>query len=414
MNRPCRAYTLIELLVVVVILVTLVAITLPLAKKVLDDSYTREASRQLNGWLAMAKINAVRTGRPWGLYMECEPPVGLTRAGTTLRQVTKVYLAEVQPPYAGSTLGARAEIYKPNPNSNQRELVPVILVGNASQIDTNGELRFWYALVEEGETILVRFDYKGEWYRCQRGDSTNPTPPAFSDPTKFYYVGTLNGLGYPIPPGFNDPMVAYATARPYQILRSPRRVGNPLELTGGTCVDLAYCGIGPVSNGVNATGNGFPPDGGVATPADVFALQVMFTAGGGVEGIYVNTLPCSPQGSVHFLIGKVEKVNPPLGPNADHATNTNMFDSAKSNLADPTSLWVSISRSTGVVTTSDNMPPPIDAASLSASNVTVFPMEAAPPAGRQQSLNPTNATHRGIYIEHCREMALGREQMGGL
>ena len=52
------AFTLIELLVVVVIMLTLVAISLPLAKKILEDSHTREASRQLNGYFAMAKINA--------------------------------------------------------------------------------------------------------------------------------------------------------------------------------------------------------------------------------------------------------------------------------------------------------------------------------------------------------------------
>ncbi len=409
MHKQRSAYTLIELLVVVVILVTLVAITLPLARKVLDDSYTREASRQLNGWFAMAKIHAVRTGRPSGLYMECEPPVGLTRAGTRLRQVTKVYLAEVQPPYAGSTLSARAKIYDPSYNNGQREFIPVT-DWTTNQQDGN-EITYLQTLIEPGETFFVRFEYKGEWYRCLRGVSTNTTYP---NPSKFYYLSTLNGFGYPIPPGYNDSATVKVMSRPFQILRGPRRVGNPLELTSGTCIDLAYCGIGPTGNGINATGNGFPPDGGVATPADVFALQVMFTAAGGVEGIYVNTSLSSPQGSVHFLVGRVQKVNPPLGANADHLTNTNMFDPEKSNLADPTSLWVSISRSTGVVTTSDNMPPPVDAASLSASNVTIFPNEAAPPAGRQQNLNPTNANHRAIFLGHCREMAVGREQMGGL
>jgi hypothetical protein len=262
---------------------------------------------------------------------------------------------------------------------------------------------YWRELVFPGEPILVRFDFKGEWYRCMRGAATNPAP--YTDPTKFYYLGTLNGLGYPIPPGFNDTAVNFLVARPYQILRGPRRVGNPLELTGGACIDLAYCGVGPA-------GSGFPPDSGTAV-ANVQALTVMFTSAGGVEGIYVNNSPSTPQGTVHLLVGKVQKVNAPLAATpADPQFGMNMFDPENSNLADPTSLWVSISRSTGTVTTSENLPPSLGTGSM-APNLTYQYYNPTTSMNQTVTLNTGTAADRSTYLGLCRQIAIGRKQMGG-
>src|SRR5919205_400127 len=73
MIRPCQpnksrgGYTLMGVFVVIIIMITLVAITLPVAKKVMEEGHVREASRQLNTYFAMAKARAVQTGRPCGL-----------------------------------------------------------------------------------------------------------------------------------------------------------------------------------------------------------------------------------------------------------------------------------------------------------------------------------------------------------
>ena len=415
MNTKRRAFTLIELLVVVTILVSLIAITLPLAKKLIDDSYTREASRQLNAYFAMAKIQAVRTGRPWGLYLQCDLPLGLPTT-SPLRQVTKVYLAEVQPPYAGSTIGAKAEIYITNAMTGERQFVPVILdsMGNSVR-DTNGEVVYLKQLIEEGEQFVVRFDYKGEWYRCQRGDTTNPNPAAWNNADNFYYIGTLNDLGYPVPPGFGDNTLSYAASRTFQILRGPRRVGNPLELTSGCCIDVAYCGVGPSDSGVNAPATSSNGTGFQATTAAVQALTVMFTAAGGVEGIYVNTTPMEVQGTVHFLVGRVQKINSPQGTPADAQAQAqygiNMFDPESSNLADPTSLWVSVSRSTGTVTTSDNLPPSLVSGSTAPNLSYQYYL-----AGTSQTatVNTGNAAQRTNYVGYCRLLAASRDQKGGL
>src|SRR6059058_1838879 len=74
-----RAFTLAEMLIVVTIMIMLVAAALPVAKKVMDGSQTREASRQLNAYFAMARVRALQTGRPCGVYFPFpQPPLGVS------------------------------------------------------------------------------------------------------------------------------------------------------------------------------------------------------------------------------------------------------------------------------------------------------------------------------------------------
>jgi hypothetical protein len=305
--------------------------------------------------------------------------VGFTAATTTVRQVTQLYLAEVQPPYAGGTTVARAEIYN---KGNGNEFVPV----NAAGIEDTTEVGYLTDLIVDGETFLVRFDYKGEWYQCQRSGNQFLYKGTAANPG----AGTLNGLGYPLPPGCNDTSINYVKAKPFQILRGPRRVGNPLELTSGACIDLAYSGIGLSGASKAATGintdpvsAGFPVSSGTQ-PTDVKILTFLFTPAGGVEGVYVNTSFCSPQGTVHLLVGRVDKVDNPAG-TSQHASGLNFYDPEHSNLADGTSLWVSIGRTSGTVTTSENLP----------------------------DSSWTAWANRTGYIAAARQIATGREQMGG-
>ena len=71
-----RGYTLVELLVVVMIVLILIAAALPVAKNVMESNRTREASRQLNTHLAMARAYASRNNRPFGLWMEMDAAIG--------------------------------------------------------------------------------------------------------------------------------------------------------------------------------------------------------------------------------------------------------------------------------------------------------------------------------------------------
>lgn len=438
-TRPPRtrrsAYTLIELLVVVVIIVTLVAISLPLARKVLDDSRVREASRQLNGYLTMAKTRSVQMGRPCGVYFQCDPPVGDTSSG--LRQVTRMYLAEVPPPYIGSTLIARAKIYdrnyspstlSPRPPPALPLFVPVQLTDPT--LPDAGELAILYTLIEPGEQFFVRFDYKGEWYRILRGSTAAAAP--YNMPANFYLVGALNGATSPLPPGYYDVLtsagpqapVVVTPGQPFQILRQPRRIGQPLELSGGTCIDLMYCGMGTAGAGRPIVGGtaqqmpiwgGFPADNIVSPqqqPAALQSLTIMFSPGGGMDGIYVNNLPCSPTGTVHLLIGKVDKVNPPLADadTTDPKYDKNMFDPQFSNLSDPNAVWVSIGRTNATINTSENVPPILTGGTLPNMTYSYIDQNGT---SQSQTLNTNQAIDKATYVEMCRIIAAGHTQMGG-
>lgn len=91
----------------------------------------------------------------------------------------------------------------------------------------------------------------------------------------------------------------------------------------------------------------------------------MFTPGGGVDSVFLNNWFFAPSTTVHFLVGRADKVNAPLGTSSTSPTQLNMYDPTASNLSDPQSVWVSIARSTGNVVTSDNFPPPVSAATSS-------------------------------------------------
>jgi prepilin-type N-terminal cleavage/methylation domain-containing protein len=369
-------YTLTEMLVVIFILSIVVVAALPVAKRVMDDTRSTESARQLSAQAALAKTMAGRNNRPFGLWLEYEVPAG---APLGVKQCTQIYLAEVQPPYAGSTLNSRAKVVQ---NGTDYELGFFDTNGNA---DTTVEPVYLANLVDDGDEFLVRFDYRGVWFLFQRVGNR--------------FILQTSAASTLYPPGFNSPTAA---AKPFQVLRMPRRVGKPLVMTGGTCIDVQYCGMGP-------SGSFHYP----TTAAN--RLIVLFAPDGSIDGMFIDNTRVPVTGTLHFLIGQTDKINAPFGGNADHPTGMNLFDVTTSNLMDPNSFWVSIGRLNGSVTSTDNLPPPLDPATLSPTSVTVFPSEAAIPAGRQQTLNPTvaPAATLGVMLLHSRENATTREQRGG-
>ena len=293
-------YTLVELLVVMIIMVILVATALPLVKRVMDNDRVREGSRSLSAYINMVKTRATQTGRPCGLLFVLQTPLGASAASATVapnppqyvRQCTQLFLVEVPPPYQGSTLDARARIRQsltippPPPGTPPvYEFYPLYYNSTAMmpgyEPDTS-ELQYLYTLIAPGEQFLVRFEHKGAWYVCQRGNSlTLPFP--YDDDLKFiytgntapssvqkYWVGGTAVSDLPLAPGFLD-TASSPSSNPgyhYQIMRSPKPVGEPMELTGGTCIDMTYSGAGPTGNGFIQANN---------------ALGILFSSSGGVQ-----------------------------------------------------------------------------------------------------------------------------------
>jgi hypothetical protein len=115
----------------------------------------------------------------------------------------------------------------------------------------------------------------------------------------------------------------------------------------------------------------------------------MFTPGGGVDLLYFDSdtakaVPSTPNNTLFFLVGKVDKA-------VEDPTSASFADIRDSNLADPTSLWVTVGRGNGQVTTSENTPDP-----------TVMTSSSIPPGQRLQ-----------YYLRAARSVAISREQMKG-
>ena len=201
------------------------------------------------------------------------------------------------------------------------------------------ELAYLQALVQDQEYCTIRFGYKGDWFQFKRNG------------TEFDYVKSL--LGTTSPPGSTPGL-------PFQIYRMPRLTGSARDMPAGTAIDLTHSGVG-------ASGYEF------ASAAQ--SVLLMFSPGGSVDSVlYVDSSgnPQTPSsGTVHFLVGRSDK------------TGTS---GANSNLADPTSIWVSVGRLTGIVSSSENQPDD-------------------PNSTTDDPNNPTLAVARAI--------ATNREQMGG-
>lgn len=428
-----RAYTLTELLVVVSIVVILMAATLPVAKRIMDDSRTRDSARLLAGNFQMARTYAARNNRPFGLWFELEPVLGIQdipaapNPPKVVRQCTQVYLAEVPPPYGGGTTNARGVI---RVEQGQPQTLPEF--NPLTGFDTNpadgyididtAEKAILLSLIDEGDTCLVKFEYKGDWFRLIRGKAINA---AYPDPNRLYFLMTVPGTtaanwvtgsvsGSAIPPNYNFPM---SIGFRYQILRTPRRVGNPIEMIAGTCIDLEYSGMSPTGFDDDDTSTpitsdygfgqaGWQPQGG--------HLVVMFAPGGQVDGLVIDHGLFGAAGTIHFLVGKIDKLRRPFTTPSDGDAKypMTMFDPSASNLADVNSVWVSVGRLSGQVMTAENLVPPVDVTTTPGS-VIVFPTEAAVPAGRRETLAINNHLDRVKYVKHCREAATAREQMGG-
>jgi type II secretory pathway pseudopilin PulG len=396
-SRRSRGYSLAEMLIVVTILIMLVAVSLPVAKKMMDGSSVREASRQLHAYIAMAKARALQTGRPCGVYLAFpEPPLGLQdpalsnaaqyQAYWPVRQVTQLFLAETPPPFSGSVTTAVGKI---DTSGN----VPVLRVWNMmspNPAQDTSEMLFLGSLLDPGEQFLVRFNYKGDWYICTYDSANNA-----------FVFNPLIQRTSVLPHGFNNNA---APGVPFQVLRSPRPVGNALELPRGSCIDITYSGVGSqqrqfrIPQGVNSHLTG---------------LTILFSPGGGIDSMYLNSrnanrIPMDvPAASLFFLMGKVEKAGNPTDTTNISITLPQVYtDIENSNLADPNSLWVVVNRGTGQVTTAENMPPPIDRNVLP--TLRIFPGEQPPPAGRFIA----NGTIQQ-YVAYCREAAITGEQAGG-
>ncbi|MCA9184934.1 MAG: type II secretion system protein [Pirellulaceae bacterium] len=337
-RRRCHTagMTLVELLVVVAIIVGVLAVLLPLAKPLIDGRDVREASRQVNAYLAAAQARAIGTGKPVGVFF--------TRQGTDPAQVNKVYQMELMTSpvlYAGPTENARAfmENFLPKPITVAGTVITVpcasVLIDDPQLLvpveydPTNPSvvIRRW---VDRGDTI--RFQNRKPDYEIVAIELANP-----STPTKariWFTHAQTTGPAAPVATQFppNNPATKVFPGLSFQIQRRPRRsAANPLELPVGAYIDLTYSGAGAGGYEFQAG----PP------PAIPLSVSVIFSPHGGVERVYLGNEAVDVSAPLHFLIVRdkpevTSVVNGPL-------------------LAAAGSIWVTVEPLVGKVSTSENL-----------------------------------------------------------
>ena len=309
-------FTLVELLVVVVILVTLVAVTLPMMRPALEGREMREAARQINAFLGAAQARATARGRPVGVMFH--------RRSDSLGASFQMSIAEVPPPYSGDTVYSRAYASGGNPwlavltNSPQA----VFQVSPGATFVARGD--------------FIKFGYRGVRYHIEMvSQSGNDVRVIFSHRSARppVLMPKVN------PTGQENPGLEF------QIYRKPQRsAAVPLELPAPAVIDLTYSGVGADGAELYTAGLTGPPTN--LNPELDNPIIVTFSPSGRVDRVYVNGISDTPMGTLYLLVGRVDQVGP-------LQALTNPQDSM-TNLQDSKSLWVSIGQRSGLINTSPN------------------------------------------------------------
>lgn len=314
--------TLTELLIVVAVMVVLLGLALPTLKTGLEGRRIREATRQLNTYVELAKAQAAETGRLAGLILKVEtlPDEGLPEDG--LPYVSEVFLAQTPQPYVGDMVTARATI------TGTGNTATLVRVDNAS-------LPF---LVRLGDQI--RFDYRGVLHTITRIDDTS-----------YPLLYEIEFTGSPLPP--------VGARLPYQIYRRPEKSSStPMEMAAGTVIDLSMSGFG--LSEVNSD-----PFDTVKIGTDTIKVEsvvIIFNPAGEMIRVLVNKVrydasgngtpltpvTITPTDTLHLMVGKLDGVL------LDDAANVITGDDLETNLENPESMWASIGHQTGRVTTTEN------------------------------------------------------------
>jgi type II secretory pathway pseudopilin PulG len=379
--------TLVELLVVVMIMVILLGIAVPLMKPQLADRRIREASRQLNAFIAAAQARAAASGRSVGVWFARTDDVNANIS-------YQIYYAETPPPYVGDTTDARA-VFTIVDIPNSTNFVKWQGVGKLSyswSAAINGSILGGAIPPDDIVTAgdLIQFNHSGPYYVITKVSYNSNVPTEFNtefefeallrDPHSLQQAGAPRHLrsdpgidtdwGMPGVDddgnGFTDdaheigwPSPDDVLKRlPFQIIRKPQRsTSGSLSLPNGTAVILSLSGMDGViqrdsMNNLIADHNEFIALG---VPND--AVRIMFRPDGSVEQVFYGGSPVGilPQAPIRLLIGSSqvnERIDPALyAPGATLIPPATDDDLTWQSLHDMNNLWVTIGHRTGSVTT---------------------------------------------------------------
>jgi hypothetical protein len=350
--------------------------------------------------LSSAQTRAVSSGRSAGVLFQ--PMKNNPYA------CMEMYLVEVPPPYTGDTYGYLAEITVTGSGPTSTATVTIgdgtaagtpyfagmPMTTNPDISQANGTQR----LLRPGD--LIQFNYPRDsvpaYYMLNAGDSnpfitsSNMSNKSNSMPPNTMTLTPVGQALWPLPNGVTVP---------FRIVRQPIKTADPpAQLADGAAIDWYFSGVDlspgqpPTGanntnypNAANLTGTGgtWPPidyrpaifgdcgtiTAGASAPGPAAMANtcgpviMMFNATGTVEKVYYSccypsrvdgvtpiTTPMfyqtRPVSGAYFLVGKIEKIQQLQGPIQDGSAGL-------PNYQDSDARWVSITRQSGLVTTTE-------------------------------------------------------------
>ena len=362
MRRRFIAFTLIELLVVIGIMLVLVAVALPSIRMLTKGNTVREAARVVNTFIESARGDAA-TNEFGGIWIE--------RSARDPNKATRIYKIRRPQRYSGDLEGTRAWIEHGN-------------VSEASGVPcgTNGTdqiLVFFYAdenlLFEPDDNGVrginvndrIQFDSKGPWYIIRdvcgdvNGDDSDgiPTVQHPQDNSRNAYLCEVllstNDFSTDFNAGrdVNNLLVTPERDKPvgYRIERTPMKsTRDYVELPKSTYLNLVDSGFAIDDRTIldDRRGGGAEFSSTDSSNPKSLPLIITFRNDGAVDrvdyelntgGGYTNKSQFPPSSIFLHIANEREDLNNNISP-----------------LEDLDSLWVTISRTGGIVATSDTMP----------------------------------------------------------